>query len=322
LEELGSKTLRMVSRVEFVPANFASLIIALAWAYEAEMSAVELLLPMFLAFGVISLVSISGAHFNTYSDANLDRKDPTKGDLVEALASFGKGRLKSLMVIEVAASALFLLALIMIRPDLTLIALYLAALFLAYSYSMPPLRLKARSILAMLSLMLILSVIPISFTYLVISPAPAWLFLVFLAGQCMIIYGLIIPTEIRDYEWDKAMLINTMTVWLGVGKATIMGILLLSSGLLLMGAAFVAQSLLMGTGTLAAALVAPALAVAYVIKQFVAMRSLIKINGGKDGAGGVVALASRNPKWITLVSQSIVLLCLALLLAKLFLLKV
>jgi 4-hydroxybenzoate polyprenyltransferase len=316
---VGNKTLRRLSRVEFVPANFASLLIALAWAYEKGMPAAGLALPMFLAFAVISLVSIAGAHLNTYSDADLDKKDPTKGELVDALAGFGKGRLKRLMAAEIAASLFFLVALIVIMPNPALLALYLGAVFLAYTYSMPPLRLKAKSIFAMLSLMLILSIIPISFTYMVVAPVPDPLFIVFLCGQCMIIYGLIIPTEIRDHDWDRGMSINTMTVELGVEKATLLGILLLSGGMALMGTAYVMQSFSLGISMLSAALVVPVFAIAFVVKQFVKIRALLHAKEGEADRERIVALAAKNPKWITLVSQSIVIISLVLLTLKIIL---
>jgi 4-hydroxybenzoate polyprenyltransferase len=314
---MGSKkTLRTVSRVEFVPANFASLIIALAWAYSAGMDALGLVLPMFLAFAVISLVSIAGAHFNTYSDAELDKKDPTKGRLVDALASFGKERLRGLMVLEVVASAFFLVALLWIRPNPALLVAYAIAIFFAYAYSLPPFRFKGRSILAMCSLMLVLSIVPVTFTYMVVSPRIDPLFVLFLAGQCMIIYGLIIPTEIRDHDWDKDMGIRTMTVWLGLGKATLFGIFLLTAGLIMMGAAFAMQSFSMDLALLGVFLVVPAFAIAYVVKQFISIHSLLRANNGGPAMDSVVALASRNPKWITIVSQSIVFISLVLLVAK------
>jgi 4-hydroxybenzoate polyprenyltransferase len=309
-------SLRTVSRVEFVPANFASLIIALAWAYNAGMDALGLVLPMFLAFAVISLVSIAGAHFNTYSDAELDKKDPTKGRLVVALADFGRGRLRGLMILEVLASALFLAVLFWIKQNPALLMAYVTAIFFAYAYSLPPFRFKGRSVLAMCSLMLVLSIIPITFTYMVISPSIDPLFVLFLAGQCMIIYGLIIPTEIRDHDWDKDMGISTMTVWLGLGRATLFGIFLLTTGLILMGAAYAIQSFSMGLTLLSAFLVVPALAIAYVVKQFISIHSLLRADNGRPAMDGIVALASRNPKWITLVSQSIVFISLVLLVAK------
>lgn len=316
---MGNKTLRRLSRVEFVPANFASILIALAWAYEKGMSAAELALPMFLSFAVISLVSIAGAHFNTFSDADLDKKDPTKGELVEALAGFGKGRLKCLMAAEITASLFFLCALLIIMPNPVLLALYLGAVFLAYAYSMPPLRLKARSIFAMLSLMLILSIIPISFTYMVVSHVPDPLFIAFLCGQCMIIYGLIIPTEIRDHDWDKEMRINTMTVGLGVERAAFLGIVLLLVGLTLMGAAYIMQSVAIGQARLSVVLIAPVLSIAYVGRQYITIHSLLRANGGVGDIEGIIAVAAKNPMWITLVSQSIVIICLALLMMKIIL---
>jgi 1,4-dihydroxy-2-naphthoate octaprenyltransferase len=282
------------------------------------MDVVGLIIPMFLAFAVISLVSIAGAHINTYSDAELDKKDPTKGPLVSALAAFGKARLRRLMTLEILASAFFLVALLWFRPNPALLFAYLSAIFFAYFYSMPPLRLKGRSIFAMLSLMLILSIIPITFTYMVVSPLLDPLFILFLAGQCMIIYGLIIPTEIRDHDWDKDMGIKTMTVWLGLKRATLFGIFLLTAGLVLMGAAFSMQSFSMSLPLLATFLVAPFLAIAYVVRQFLAIYSLMEKDNGRPAMAGIVGLASRNPKWITLVSQSIVFISLVLLLAKIF----
>jgi 4-hydroxybenzoate polyprenyltransferase len=311
-----NKVMRKISRVEFVPANFASLIIALAWAYDRSMDPVGLVLPMILALAVISVVSIAGAHLNTFSDSELDKKDPTKGALVKALASFGRGRLKGLIILEILASVLATVLLLWIRPSPVLLVLYGIAIFFAYAYSMPPFRFKGRSVLAMLSLMLILSIIPITFTYLVISPVLDRLFLLFLAGQCMIIYGLIIPTEIRDHDWDKGMGISTMTVWLGLGRATLLGISLMTAGLILMGTTFIAQSLSMGLILLAACLVVPCLTIGYVVKQYLSIRSLLTADEGRPAMKGIVALASNNPRWITLVSQSIVLISLVLLAAK------
>jgi 4-hydroxybenzoate polyprenyltransferase len=63
-------------------------------------------------------------------------------------------------------------------------------------------------------------------------------FLLFLAGQTLTVYGLIIPTEIRDYFGDKAMNVETMTVRLGLVKASFFGMVLLSAGGILSGAAF------------------------------------------------------------------------------------
>lgn len=314
MEKEGS--LRRISRVEFVPANFASLIIALAWAYAKGMDGLGLVLPMFFALAVISLVSIAGAHFNTYSDMDLDRKDPTKGALVGAVASFGGGRIRRLMVVEVLASAAFMVALLFARPNPALVAIYAAAVFFAYAYSLPPFRFKARSLLAMCSLMLVLSITPITFTYLVVSPSVDPLFALFLTGQCLVIYGLIVPTEIRDHDWDKEVGIVTMTVWLGLGSATLLGITLLCTGLGLMLVAFATQFVSMGLAPLCLFLAVPAAAIAYVVRQYVSIRSLLVAGNGRPVMEGVVALASKNPKWITLVSQSIVLACLVLLVAK------
>lgn len=51
-------------------------------------------------------------------------------------------------------------------------------------------------------------------------------------------YGVIVPAEIRDYFRDKAMNVETMTVQLGLVKASLFSIALLSVGGTLCGTGF------------------------------------------------------------------------------------
>ena len=55
-------------------------------------------------------------------------------------------------------------------------------------------------------------------------------FLVSLAGLSLTVYGVIVPTEIRDYFGDKATNIQTLTVRMGMSRAALMGIVLLGAG--------------------------------------------------------------------------------------------
>ena len=63
-------------------------------------------------------------------------------------------------------------------------------------------------------------------------------FLLSLTGLALTVYGVIIPTEMRDYFGDKTMDIETMTVRLGLVKASVLGIVLLRTGAILTGTAF------------------------------------------------------------------------------------
>lgn len=313
------KNWKAVSRVEFVPANFASLLIALAWALQPHPNQpLNLALPIFIALAIICFISIAGAHLNTYSDQMLDRTDSTKVELVRATSSMGQGRLKILILFEIALSVPFVAALIFVRPTPFLIFNYALAIFFAYAYSMPPLRFKARSLLAMVSLMLVLSILPITFVYFTVASSPEPRFISFLAGQCMTIYGLIIPTEIRDHATDKAGRIKTMTVWLGLERAALFGIALLVTGSLLMSISLILEFSSLGLPILSIAIVAPLLAVAYVIHKYSILRALSKMLSHDSGAGKrLVELSAQNPKWITLISQTIVLSSFVLLIAKL-----
>ena len=107
--------------------------------------------------------------------------------------------------------------------------------FLAYTYSAPPLRLKSRSWLAVIALLIVLSILPILFVYHTFSSKLNPFFLLFLSGQALTVYSVIIPAEIRDYWGDKALGIETMTVKLGLVKASLFALILLSTGGILCG---------------------------------------------------------------------------------------
>ena len=79
------KLLNIVSRPEFLPANSASLIIGLSWGLTLPVDIIwELIIPLALAFAVITLVAAFAAQINTLSDYELDLKDESKKELVQA----------------------------------------------------------------------------------------------------------------------------------------------------------------------------------------------------------------------------------------------
>lgn len=198
------RSLATVTRPEFLPANSASLVIGIAWSINPPLDLLYgLAFPAILVFAVILLVSAVAAQVNTLYDYEFDQKDDTKKKLVQAMNALSKRTIKSAIVIEVILSLAIILMLSLFQAKPALTVLWLAAVFLAYSYSAPPLRLKSRSWLAPVSLLIVLSVLPISFVFYSFSSEITYTFLLFLSGQALIVYGVIVPAEIRDYPWTK-----------------------------------------------------------------------------------------------------------------------
>jgi 1,4-dihydroxy-2-naphthoate octaprenyltransferase len=317
------KTIRLlatVSRPEFLPANLGSLVLGLAWGVNPPLGSVrELAILAGLSFAVITFVSAVGAQLNTLSDYELDCTDPRKERLVQAMDNLGRDRLKSIMVVEFLLSLPFLFLLLLVQPKPVLLFLWAVAHFLAYSYSAPPLRLKSRAWLAMCTLFLVLSILPILFVYYSFASTLESLFLLFLVGQAMTVYGIIIPTEIRDYWVDSAKGVETTTVWLGLVRASLFEILLLSVGGVLMGTAFILKLIYDLQPQLTAFLLVIATADGIVLRKYMRLYSLSKDYASSEEnsvAQEIVELAAHNPQWITLVSQAIVFMSLILLAGK------
>ncbi len=311
-----------VSRPEFIPANSASLFIGIAWALHAPFLLVqEILIPAMLAYLVLSLVAAFAAQINTLFDLESDRTDPEKQYLVRVMDTLGKKKVHQAMVLELALSLVFLMVLIADRGDPVLSLFWVVGVFFAYSYSAPPLRFKSRSWMAMVVLLLVLSIIPISFVYLSLGGDFQPAFLVFLAGQALTVYGVIVPAEIRDYFIDRARGIVTLTVQLGLVHASRLALTLLVVGGTLCGIGFLAEFLRLGVPYAAFSLLLLALLYGMVLRQYVRLYRLSRLyhEDQTEGIGQqIVELASHNPTWITLVSQSIVIVCLVLIIAKIW----
>lgn len=200
--------------------------------------------------------------------------------------------------------------------------MWIGAVFLAYSYSTQPLRLKSRSWLAMISLLLVLSILPI---FLYSKPLHlVWIFsfLFFLSGQALVVYGVIVPAEIRDYFGDKALGIKTLTVRLGLVKASVFSIILLVFGGLFCGIGFFLK-LVSGIHPLLAALVFFMMIPFYEIfrqywKLYKLSKEYIIVKEQVPVEEKVVNIAIKIPKWITLITQTIVLMSIALINSKFY----
>jgi 4-hydroxybenzoate polyprenyltransferase len=316
------KLLKTISRPEFLPANCSSLVMGLAWSIDPSQNGMvwETILLAGLVLVVLTFVSAIGAQLNTLSDHELDSKEPRKQYLVRDLDALGQGKLKRILILEFLVSLPFFIVLINVQPKPGLVLLWVFGHFLAYAYSVAPVRLKSRSWLAMLSLLLVLSVLPVSFVYFVFANEVTPLFLLFLAGEAMHVYAVIVPTETRDYWIDKANGVKTMTVWLGLVKASVLAIVLLSVGGILMGTAF-ALAIFMQFPALAISLLAIFAADIVILRNYRTLYELSKrYSSTKDNstAERIVELSARNPKWINLAQLSVLTLAVALLVAKFF----
>lgn len=309
------KQLITISRAEFLLPNLGSLILGLAWGAEPRLSLTELVVSIVLSFTIINISSAIGAQANTISDYELDSKDYRKTQLVQALDKFGHNRLKKVLIIEV-----------MITLALVVMFMFVTAkpvLFIMrarYLYSAPPLRIKSKSWLAPVTLILVLAILPVLFAYFTFTSTLNTIFLLALVGLALTVYSVIIPTEIRDYFGDKAMGIETMTVHLDLVKASILSIILLSLGGSLTGIAYFITFYYRQYPQLSLLVFAIAAAVLIVLRNLHKIHALSKeyINSSdqKPIIQEIVRFSANNPKWIMLITQTYSLLSIIFLVSK------
>lgn len=297
------RTLRLlatVSRPEFLPANSASLVLGIAWSIKPPLDLIwGLAIPAALVFAIITLVSAVAAQVNTMLDYELDLKDSTKKKLVQAFNALNRSTVKSAVAIEVLLSLALILALSYFQGKPALSFMWMAGVFLAYSYSALPVRLKSRSWLAPITLLTVLSVLPVSFVFYSFSSELSYFFLLFLSGQALIVYGVIVPAEIRDYPVDKAMGVKTMTVRLGLVKASLFSIVLLSVGGILCGTGFFLRLAYSPHPVFTVLLIVMAVAHGYIFRKYLRLYHLSKeyaFSGKQGSIDQIVELAAQNPR--------------------------
>ncbi len=315
------KLLVTVSRPEFLPANSASLVIGISWGVNLPVDLIlGLIVPATLVFGIITLVSAFAAQVNTISDYELDLKDNCKRELVQALGLLERGKLKFFIVLELLSSLVLLFALYSIVAKPALIFMWMAAVFLAYAYSAPPLRLKSKAWLAPITLLIVLSILPVTFVLYIFSSELNPFFFIFLSGQALTVYGVIVPAEIRDYFGDKSMGIDTLTVRLGLAKASLFSIILLIVGGILCGVGFLFRLLYGNHPAMTIFLLAMAAVYCFVLRKYVRLYHLSKEYIFSQDQSSIeqqiLELSARNPQWITLITQIIVFMSLILLVSK------
>lgn len=316
------KSLATISRSEFLLPNLGSLIMGLAWGASPPLGLFDAIIFMLLSFSIINISSAIGAQANTLSDYELDKKDERKKELVQALDTFGHKKVKIVLIIEFLLTLVLVSIFMTMQQKLILLPLWIVGISLGVVYSAPPLRLKARSWIAPISLMLVLAIFPVLFAFYTFTFEINPFLLLALAGLSLTVYGVIIPTEIRDYFGDKAMNIKTMTVRLGLSRASLLGIILLSIGSFLTGVALLLEWISNGSSGLNLSLIVIPLVVSYVIGKFRKLYSLsIDYETSSDPTRDVlkekiVNSSSDNPKWIMIVTQTYTLLSIILLFSK------
>ena len=309
-----------MSRAEFVLPNLGSLIMGLAWGASRAIGALTIVVVLILSFAVINLSSAIGAQINTLSDHELDLKDERKKKLVSATDSLGEKRVRTFIIVEFVLTLIIVSTLAFIEQKPLLLVLWMIGISLGWAYSSPPLRIKSRSWVAPVTLILVLAAFPAFFAYYAFTSEINPFFLLSLVGLGLTVYGVIIPTEIRDYFGDEAMNVQTMTVKLGLTKASSLSIILLSIGAVVTCTAYLLEFAANAHAILAAFLLVVLAAVLFVLRQFVKLHSLAKELAASENSESlkerIISLSTHNPQWIMLVTQSYNLIAIVLFISK------
>ncbi len=296
----------------------------LAWGVNPPLDQVRGIILVLISFLVINLSSIIGAQANTLYDYELDLKDPRKKELTQALDLFGHRKVRDIMVLEICLTLILVSALTLYLQEPLLLALWIIGISLGIAFSAPPLRLKGKFWIGPICQMLVLAVFPVLFAYYSFTSATNLYFLMSLLGLSITVYGVIVPTEVRDYFGDKAMDIQTLTVRLGLSKSMFMGTALLSAGVTLTATSLFLewsnnQLSIMGVAVLAIPIVT-----VFILSKFLKLHHLAKEYENTVNQNLLVLekkvtdLSSENPKWIMIITQTYMILSILLLLTKFF----
>jgi 4-hydroxybenzoate polyprenyltransferase len=234
--------------------------------------------------------------------------------------SFGANRLEKVFVIEFILTLILVSLFMYVQQKPILLLLWIVGISLGCGYSLKPTRLKSRKWLAPVSLILVLGILPVLFAYYTFTNQLNLFFLTSLTGLALTIYGVIIPTETRDYFGDKAMGIETLTVTLGLVQASVLAIVLLATGAALTTIGFLLQFALSQHSILTTFLIAIPIAALFVLKQFRKLYTLSKeyceSNSSEVIQEKIVNLSAHNPQWIMMITQTYSAISIILLVSK------
>ena len=315
------RQLALISRAEFLLPNLGSLIMGLAWGVSPPLDVDNLAILIALSFIIINLSSAIGAQVNTISDYELDLKDFRKKELVRALDDFGHNQLKKVLLVELIVTFVLVVVFIFVRMNPVLLLMWIVGISLGYLYSAPPLRIKARSWWSPVTLILVLGVFPVFFAYFAFTSTLKFPFLLAVSGLALTIYSVIIPTEIRDYFGDKEMSIETMTVRIGLIKASLLSIILLGLGGILIGVSYFIVFTQGSHPILSLLIIIIAIVDLIVLQKFKKLYTLSKkfwaSTDMKSVEREITDFSANNPKWIMLVTQTYTMISVIMLISKL-----
>ncbi len=220
-----------ICRLEYIsgeaPAVFIPALLVLT-SFETLLS-----LAVLEGIAVFAILYVTGFMVNALTDRELDLKyDSFKHEIGEATAQLGDRTVKGLLVLHLAvAGALSThLAITLGAPWLALLVALGA--FLAFAYSLDPLRLKVRGIAAhAFSLALPAFAIPFLFLYFVAARTldiHAWM----ICGSFTLThYGLTYVNQAYDFDEDMKEQVLTPPVRLGLDRALGMSLAMVAIGL-------------------------------------------------------------------------------------------
>jgi len=304
---LKDKAPRMFKAALSDPTN-SCLIMGLAWGASHSLDLHRWVIIVSFSFSMINLSSVIATQVNNIFDYELDLKDDRKRQLVQAMDSFGRKRLEALLIIEFIFTLILVSLFTLVQGKPILLLMWIVGIFLGYAYSAPPFRLKARSWAAAVTLILVLAAFPMLFAYYCFTFEMNPFFLLALSGVALTVYGVIIPTEIRDYFGDKAMGVETLTVRLGLAQASFVGILFLITGAMFTGAAFFLEWYFRQCSWLSVFLLVILVAVLIVLRKFSKLYSLSKEYVSSESQNSIAedigSLSTHSPGWIMLIIQT------------------
>ncbi len=198
-----------VSRAKIQMVSLASALLGPSMAASTFSDLLNTNVLLFMALFYITVTF--SCNINCYYDRDVDRL--YKKELYFATKRLGK-RLEYIMAMEVVLGIAISIMLIISGKWLAG-SLGLLGMFLAYAYSAPPLRVKAKGALSPIPVMVGIYILPIIAGYSVISMdfnPPFWLFL---AGYFFLNLGINLVNAAEDIDVDSKMGIETLAVKLG-----------------------------------------------------------------------------------------------------------
>ena len=203
-------------RLKFIPATITLLFMGIFWGLK-KIPNLELVTIILIAFVALGLSNLLGLHINMISDYKLDKKYKTY--LPNAIDTLGKRTIIYIFLIECIIAFVLVLYLTVMLEKILLLIMWLIGLFFAIAYSIEPLRFKSNPILNPISLMLVLCIFPMVWTYYLFASALTIPFIIFFCGISIGVIGLVIPTELEDYPEDKATGVHNLTQALGMKRS-------------------------------------------------------------------------------------------------------